>query len=98
MQKKKVINVIFDTNVFISFLIGKRLKGLKTTLLNQSLQLILSDKLIEEISVATQKPKLRKYFNIHIVNELVDFLKVIGKFMKLKANFLFAEILRITVY
>lgn len=86
MKERKEINVIFDTNVFISFLIGKRLKGLKALLVHQSLKLILSDKLLEEIIVATQKPKLRKYFELNKVHKLIEFLKAIGKFYDAKSG------------
>ncbi len=78
MPDKKTIKVIIDTNLWISFLIGKQLKSLKPLLVEQTIQPILSEQLLQEIALVTQRPKLQKYFPQSKVNELIDFLKIIG--------------------
>ncbi len=78
MPDQKRIKVIIDTNLWISFLIGKQLKSLKSLLVEQTIQPILSEQLLQEIALVTQRPKLQKYFPQSKVNELIDFLKIIG--------------------
>ena len=78
MLRKKESRVIIDTNIFISFLIGKRLHGLKDQLINFKIRLIYSDQLIEELLLVTQRPKLQKYFLKNSIDELVDLIYKIG--------------------
>jgi uncharacterized protein len=78
MTDKKPIKVIIDTNLWISFLIGKQLVSLKPLLVEQTIQPILSEQLLQEIVLVTQRPKLEKYFPQSKVNELIDLLKIIG--------------------
>ena len=78
MPDQKPIKVIIDTNLWISFLIGKQLKSLKSLLVEQTIQPILSEQLLQEIALVTQRPKLQKYFPQSKVNELIDFLQIIG--------------------
>jgi len=63
MPRKKKIKIIIDTNLFISFLIGKRLAGLKQTLVQSTVQLIFSEQNMEELETVTERPKFEKYFD-----------------------------------
>jgi hypothetical protein len=54
--------VVIDTNVMISFLIGKRLRKLKDKLSDSSIRLILTEQLISELKLVTSRPKFKKYF------------------------------------
>ena len=62
MPNQKQIKVIIDTNLWISFLIGKELLGLKTLLIEQTIQVVLSKQILQEIILVTKRPKLQKYF------------------------------------
>jgi putative PIN family toxin of toxin-antitoxin system len=70
--------VVIDTNVMVSFLIGKRLRKLKDKLSDLSIKLILTDQLINELKLVTSRPKFRKYFNNQDVKEFVDLISIIG--------------------
>jgi putative PIN family toxin of toxin-antitoxin system len=70
--------VVVDTNVLISFLIGKRLAKLKGKLSDLSVKLILTDQLINELKLVTSRPKFKKYFNKQDVSEFVDLISIIG--------------------
>ena len=83
MGANKRIRVIIDTNLFISFLIGKRLATLKETLNNSAIELILSNQHILELKLVTSRSKFKKYFNQKDVNELIDLLFSIGKVVHL---------------
>ena len=79
MPLSKPIRVIIDTNIFISFLIGKELTGLKDILASGDIKIIFSEELLNEITSVTQRQRLRKYFPIEKVNELVQLLTIIGE-------------------
>nr|NQU92649.1 putative toxin-antitoxin system toxin component, PIN family [Bacteroidota bacterium] len=78
MPGKKKIKIIIDTNLFISFLIGKRLIGLKQTLVNSTIELIFSEQNLLELSLVTGRPKFKKYFNVNDVTDLIDLIQSIG--------------------
>ena len=59
---EKNVKVIFDTNVWISFLIGKRLYKIKQYILDGRIQIITCEQLITEIRLVTGREKMKKYF------------------------------------
>ena len=86
MRRKKRIKVIIDTNLWISFLIGKRLKILKDLIVENRIELIITDQLLDEIQLVTQRPKLKRYFPEQKVIELVNFLRTIGTNVRIKSE------------
>jgi uncharacterized protein len=75
----KNIRVIFDTNVWVSFLIGKRLAVIKTHIENGKITIIVTDKLFREIKDVTSREKLQKYFPEQSVKELIHLLESIAE-------------------
>jgi putative PIN family toxin of toxin-antitoxin system len=55
--------VIFDSNIWISFAIGKRLNELKEVFLNPNVSVFVCRKLLWEVSISIEKPKLSKYIS-----------------------------------
>ncbi|OCR00476.1 putative toxin-antitoxin system toxin component, PIN family [Oscillatoriales cyanobacterium USR001] len=86
MSNNVPLKVIIDTNLWISFLIGKELATLKPLLVNKTMQPVLTDQLIKEIDLVTQRPKLQKYFAVNKVQELLKFLQLIGLFVEIKSE------------
>ncbi|MBI2271355.1 MAG: putative toxin-antitoxin system toxin component, PIN family [Bacteroidetes bacterium] len=84
MTSQKSIKVIFDTNIWISFLIGKRLQSIKDQITTREINIVLCDHLLTEIKVVTQRTKLRKYFPSESVSELIEFLEAIGETYQIK--------------
>jgi len=74
----KSLKVIFDTNVWISFLIGKRLKKLKNHITDGSITIVISKQLIIELKTVTAREKLQKYFPEESVLELITLLETIA--------------------
>jgi putative PIN family toxin of toxin-antitoxin system len=79
MSGLKNIKVIFDTNIWISFLIGKRLQIIKDLIASQQITIVLSEQLLQELRAVTQRPKLKKYFPEEKVEELITLLIAIGQ-------------------
>lgn len=72
------VKVIFDTNIWISFLIGKRLARLRTFITEGRITIVLTDQLIEELRIVTSRKKLKNYFPEGSVDELIGLLQVIA--------------------
>mgnify|MGYP001578793449 CR=1 FL=1 len=86
MQKDTRIRTIIDVNLFISFLIGKRLKNLKESIVNLTVELLYNELLLTEIRTVSKRPKLIKYFNPSDVDDLIDLIETIGKEVNVKTE------------
>lgn len=84
MLKQKPSKVIIDTNLWISFLIGKELQHLKDLIVNEKIQLITTEQLIVELRIVVNRPRLQKYFDKEKVTELISLLNIISKKVKIK--------------
>lgn len=80
----KSVKVIFDTNVWISFLIGKRLSKIKHHISNGNITIISTEQLLLEIKIVTSRDKLKKYFPKESVTELVELLETIAVNVQIK--------------
>jgi putative PIN family toxin of toxin-antitoxin system len=58
----KSYSIIIDTNIWISFLIGKDLRGLQNYIDSQNIKIITCNEQLCELAKVFQKPKLKKYF------------------------------------
>jgi putative PIN family toxin of toxin-antitoxin system len=56
------VKLVVDTNVLISWLIGKRLRELDALLVAERFQLCFSTRALAELAEVTRRPKMRKYF------------------------------------
>ncbi len=83
-MKETNIRVIFDINVWISFLIGKRLAFIKSFIVDGKFTIVFTDQLLEEIREVTRRERLKKYFPQESVKELIDLLQTIGKNVKIR--------------
>jgi putative PIN family toxin of toxin-antitoxin system len=75
----KKLRVIFDTNIWISFLIGKRLSIIEKYISNGQIILIVTERLLKEIEEVTGREKMRKYFPEESVLKLFALLKNIAE-------------------
>lgn len=79
MPKKNEVRVVIDTNIWISFLIGKKLSSLANLLVERKVILAVCDQLLQEILIVTSRPKLSKYFPSNKVADLLKLLSTIGE-------------------
>lgn len=68
------IKVIVDTNLWISFLIGRKLSCLLSLLSHPNFELVVSQELLDEIREVSSRPKLMKYFSQEQIALLLDFM------------------------
>lgn len=86
-MKLKNIKVIFDTNVWISFLIGKRLSFIKHYIASGQITIVTTDQLLQEIREVTSRDRLKKYFAEESVTELLELLDVIAEKVEIKPTY-----------
>ena len=67
--------VIIDSNIWVSFLIGKNLRNLVQYVRNEQIAIITCEEQLQELSLAFQKPKLQKYFQPNQIATFFSFLK-----------------------
>lgn len=84
MPNQRPSKVIIDTNLWISFLIGKELQNLKDLITTEKVRLITTEQLITELKIVTARPKLQKYFDQDKIAELVSFLNIVSERVKIK--------------
>lgn len=71
----KSIKVIIDTNVWISFLIGKSLKGIQNYLDNGVIKIVVCQEQLIELNEVFKRPKFQKYFSKVQVKEFFELLE-----------------------
>ncbi|AXE21016.1 putative toxin-antitoxin system toxin component, PIN family [Runella rosea] len=79
MPKKIKIRVILDTNLWISFLISKRLKVINNLFNREAITLIFSQELLDEFIEVAQRPKFKKYFSITDLERLLTLFDTYGE-------------------
>ncbi|MEQ8473062.1 MAG: putative toxin-antitoxin system toxin component, PIN family [Marinoscillum sp.] len=78
MTRENRIRVIFDTNIWISYLIGYQLGDLTELLSTRKIELVLTEQLRAELLEVTGRKKFRKYFNQDKVQELLKLVRILG--------------------
>jgi uncharacterized protein len=81
------IRVIFDTNVWISFLIGKKLSVVESYINNKRITIVITQQLLSEIKNVTSREKLRKYFSETISNQLLKMLEAESEIVEIQATY-----------
>lgn len=72
MLKNKPLTLIIDTNLWVSFIISKKLNLLDSLLFAGDTRLLFSLELISEIQETIAKPKLKKYFGTKALEEMLS--------------------------
>ena len=71
MKQNNEIRIIIDTNLWISFLIGRKLSCLLDLLSYLEYQLVVSSELTDEIREVFMRPKFTKYYTADNLNQLL---------------------------
>ena len=72
MTNKKVV---FDTNLWINFLVAKKLEGLDKFIDNQKIILVTSDELVQEFIEVANRSKFRKWFPKNDIIKVINFFR-----------------------
>lgn len=66
------MKVLFDTNLWISFMIGKRLSSFADVLCNHDIQVYMSEQLLNEIQTVIARPKFNSIISIESRQAFID--------------------------
>lgn len=69
------MKIIIDTNIWISFLIGKTLKELQKLIDNPDIEIIITEDIISEIKETFERKHLDKYFKDDKFSNFWDYLE-----------------------
>ncbi len=72
--------IILDTNLWISFLISKRLKKIDILFKQDNITLIFSQELLDEFTEVARRPKFKKYFSVTDIENLLSLFDTFGEF------------------
>ena len=84
MSKEGKYRVIIDTNLWLSFLIGKRLHDMLDIVSRKEVQLVMSPSLLAEILEVASRPKFTRYFRPDAVLLLRNFFLTYAEFYDLE--------------
>lgn len=82
----KLLKVIIDTNLWISFLITKSHSQIDNLLISKKIRIVFSEELLTEFFDVIQSPKLNKYFSPNDIKELLDVFDFYGDLVKVKSR------------
>jgi putative PIN family toxin of toxin-antitoxin system len=68
------MRIVIDTNIWISFLIGKSLTGLSDAIIDNRVQILFSEALFVELIEVLHRPKFKKYFSSVAIEQLIVLL------------------------
>ena len=71
--------IIVDSNIWVSFLIGKNLQNLIQYIRNEHITIITCEEQLQELTAAFQKPKLQKYFQANQITTFSAFLRGVSQ-------------------
>lgn len=73
------LDIILDTNLWISYLISNRLITIDLLLGQEKARLVFSEESLKEFLEVANRPKFRKYFSEDEIRELLDLFEYYGK-------------------
>ena len=72
-KANKSFKIIIDTNIWISFLIGKSLKSLQEYIDSQTVLIVTCNEQIQELTEVFKKPKIKKCFTPEQIGEFLSY-------------------------
>lgn len=86
MPTKRIIRIAFDTNIWVSFTIGKRLNKLKSIFLNEKFEIFICPEIIEEYIRVARSDKLAKYISLQRTIDTLDLIEVFSTLKHVKSK------------
>jgi putative PIN family toxin of toxin-antitoxin system len=83
MKKTKII---LDTNLWISFLISKKLDNFDKLIENKKIILIFSTELLDEFNEVVTRPKFKQYFSKKDIDKLFEYFNQFGELTAVISN------------
>jgi len=85
-QANKSLRVIIDTNVWISFFIGKLLNNLQCYIANERVRIITCEEQVVELKSVLSRPKIIKYISQPKTDEFISLLDEKAELVEIKTG------------
>jgi uncharacterized protein len=79
------VRIILDTNLWISYLISKKLSKIDILFEKDSITLIFSEELLIEFVEVAKRPKFKKYFSETNLERLLELFDVYGEIVQVSS-------------
>ena len=86
MPKNKPARIVIDANLWISFIISRKLNQLEPLLLSGEVGILFRGELINELEATIKKPKLKKHFSENALDEMLDVFEPYIDLIKVKSK------------
>jgi putative PIN family toxin of toxin-antitoxin system len=83
---RKKDRIIIDTNLWISYLLSKRISSLDILLQDEAITIVFSQELIDEFIEVARRPKLKKYFSIPDLEALLIQISLYAELVPVRSN------------
>ena len=83
MKNKRII---FDTNLWISFLISKNLSKLDPLINEGKIKLLFSKESFEEFVDVVERPKFKRFFSIKDIEQILNIFDQFGELISVKSK------------
>ena len=85
-MQNKVIRIIIDTNLWISFLITKDFTKLDEIIFSRHGILVFSQELLDEFLEVARRPKFRRFFSASDIEEILETIDEYADFVKVQTK------------
>ena len=85
-MQNKVIRIIIDTNLWISFLITKDFTKLDEIIFSRHGILVFSQELLDEFLEVARRPKFRRFFSASDIEEILETIDEYADFVKVQSK------------
>lgn len=83
---RKKDRIIIDTNLWISYLLSKRISSLDTLFQDEAITIIFSQELLDEFIEVARRPKLKKYFSLPDLESLLLQISLYAEIVSVNSN------------
>jgi hypothetical protein len=91
MRKRKRVRAVIDTNLWISFLIGKSFIDFKQIIAERNTLILYSQELLAELQLVLNREKFRKYFDKESIQKIKDIFDLNGEEIETKSEVLISR-------
>lgn len=81
-----LFRVAFDTNIWISFSIGKRMENLKDIFINKEIKIFICPEIIDEYIRIANSEKLSKYLSKQRISDTLDLMETFAESKTVTSN------------
>ena len=83
---KSLVKIIVDTNVWISFLMGKTLAKLESYVYDGHFQIVSCNEQLAELKEVLYRPKMERYFSAYQIKGIFELLADFAQFVKIHSK------------